>query len=212
MTFDSSDADSWFLRNSTFLKTAEASSSILAINQFLNFDSRPINSILEVGCGNGYKLSYLCEKYNSAGTGIDLSPLAIAEAKKGRNKNIKYLIGDIQSPELDSIKFDLIYLGFFLYLIPPWERIAIYQRVSELLSASGKLVIEDFDVIKGQIVITPYHHRKEIMTYKSDIVQEVADTIQMTLVFKQTYSESGFYNETRVNRRLALQIFQAANC
>jgi SAM-dependent methyltransferase len=63
---------------------------------------------VEVGCGEGYGLVRLREKYPSASwQGLDLSPRAVEQAR-ARNKDIPILTGDVRSLPYPDNSFDLV--------------------------------------------------------------------------------------------------------
>lgn len=58
--------------------------------------------VLDIGCGNGRNLKYICEKYSMNGYGLDISGSAIDQAKgHGYNENtakIKYAVMSAEEP------------------------------------------------------------------------------------------------------------------
>ena len=73
-----------------------------------------ITDILEIGCGGGHRLNKLAESLTANGFGVEPSSDAINYMKKKFPKiKIKKGYGD-NVPF--SNKFDLVHLGFFLFL------------------------------------------------------------------------------------------------
>lgn len=93
------------------------------------------SKVLDLGCGEGTRLSSLSPK---SGWGIDISPKAIALAKK-KYPRLHLLVGDLENLPLKKQKFDLIYSAFvFEHLDDPVKAIKEALRV---LLPGGKLVI-----------------------------------------------------------------------
>ena len=77
-TFNSIDADQWFLRNmqEDGKKDPYQVSNLLA--KWLGPFSPEINDLLEIGCGSGHALMNLSRLLNSNGFGVDPSNKAVS--------------------------------------------------------------------------------------------------------------------------------------
>lgn len=91
-------------------------------------------SILDLGCGEGTRLSEITSK----GTGIDISKTAIANAKKNYTK-LNFFVGDLEDLPFKNDSFDLVYSAYvFEHLDNPEKVIKEARRV---LKPQGNLVI-----------------------------------------------------------------------
>jgi len=96
------------------------------------------NYVLDMGCGDGTRLSWLSNIYPIFATGIDLSEEAISRAKR-RRANIKWLVSDLESTGLADGSFDLIYSAYvFEHLDNPTR---VIQEIKRLLKFNGKFLI-----------------------------------------------------------------------
>jgi Thiopurine S-methyltransferase (TPMT) len=88
--------------------------------------------------------SQVISAFHNAGhevTAIDLSPIAVDQAKSGLGPlEDKIILGDVFDYDFGPRPFDFVYERTFLCSLPPpvWENYV--SRVAELLGASGKLV------------------------------------------------------------------------
>lgn len=56
-------------------------------------------TIVDIGCGNGRNLIAACKEFDMKGYGVDISDVAIAQAKQlGKGLNIEWKVGDMSEP------------------------------------------------------------------------------------------------------------------
>ncbi len=106
--------------------------------------ANPKNTILEVGCGNGWLAHRVCNKTVSEVWALDLNEPELKQgAKVYHNKNLKFVYGDIfdSSFEVFKAKFDLIYLAASIQYFP--ELSLVLNRLKQFLSAQGEIHILD---------------------------------------------------------------------
>jgi 2-polyprenyl-3-methyl-5-hydroxy-6-metoxy-1,4-benzoquinol methylase len=130
---------------------------------------RKSGKILEIACGNGRICTGLAKKGFKV-TGIDISPLYIADARikarKLKIKNIDYICGDIRS--LDKHvkgKFDVvisIFTAIGYYDRKTDER--IFKKVSHLLKPTGLF-----------LVLNTMSRERLLSIYCSGLYEEVGD-------------------------------------
>ena len=94
-------------------------------------------SILDLGCGEGTRLSLLAGKKIRA-TGIDISPKAISLAKE-KYPYHNFMVGDLEKLPYPDASFDLVYSAFtFEHLDNPEQ---VIKEALRVLSKRGKLVV-----------------------------------------------------------------------
>lgn len=108
--------------------------------------------ILDIGCGTGKTLVYVCKKYGCKGVGVDLSDEMIKDANKHLkevNKKKKIEVSFIRGSgsELDKVlkkeeKFTHIISQDALFLVN--NKKALFSSMYKLLSKGGVFVIDDF--------------------------------------------------------------------
>lgn len=111
--------------------------------------------VLEVGCGNGWRLVKLFEMFECAVFGIDPG------AEKGS------WIGRGQAADLgwwDDGFFDLVIFGFCLYLVDPQDYFKAVSEADRVLADGGHLVIHDFPKPERPWR-TPYKHREGVFSH-----------------------------------------------
>jgi len=105
----------WYIyKNSYFIANGSLSQEI-----FINFIETKIKdpnvkSILEIGCGNGFNIFPLSEKFqNKKFTGVDISSTAIKNCEKKlslqNNKNLSFFERNAEKLDFHKNSFDLIY-------------------------------------------------------------------------------------------------------
>ena len=110
-------------------------------------NEKPIN-VLDVGCGLGYYLFKFAEFYPQfKGTGIDIEPLILDQARKIAQKkkldnNITFLKGNVLDLKLDK-KYDLIILSNIIQAFNTNQNIKLFKSLYTLLNQNGKIIIID---------------------------------------------------------------------
>lgn len=95
------------------------------------------NSALDIGCGEGQLLEQLGKRGLDA-VGIDVSPVALVEAKK-RIRGV-LIEGDFESFVFhDNPTFDLIFLKFVIAFIHDKKR--LFEKIDSMLNEGGGLVL-----------------------------------------------------------------------
>lgn len=96
---------------------------------------KPSGTILDVGCGEGTLFDFLNDKQKSAYTGIDISDVAVAKAKKKRKGNF-YATDAMEF--VSKRRLDIIVFNEVLYYL---DEIETFQRYSSLLKPNGIVII-----------------------------------------------------------------------
>jgi len=99
-------------------------------------ESLKINSVLDVGCGEGRFLGLLNSEINRK-VGVDLSERAIGFAK-AFHPNIEFLAKD--ASEIDE-KFDMVTAIEVLEHIPDEEVISFFKKLADKTNEHGKIMI-----------------------------------------------------------------------
>jgi SAM-dependent methyltransferase len=131
-TFMQGEGDAWFKRNRTQLGKNDPVSDLIK-----SMDWAP-ESVLEIGCGTGWRLKKLHEEYGCDIAGIDPSGIAIQELGncgcQGTADSLPFL----------SNQFDTVIFGFCLYLIEPKDLFRVVAESDRVLRNGGVLIVHDF--------------------------------------------------------------------
>ncbi len=121
--------------------------------------------ILEVGCGNGYRLNWF-KKDGAIVNGVEPSLQAIQDGVKRYNFDSSVLIHSDAYSYFKTLndKFDVIIFGFCIYLIPPEEIPTVVMQTINALNDGGLIVIYDFDSPPQR---QNYHHQEGLYSYKA---------------------------------------------
>jgi SAM-dependent methyltransferase len=140
------EGDAWFDRNCGAARARreepEAGDGVLAAFDVVETGS--CRRVLEVGCANGWRLSILHGRCGCECFGIDPSKAAIAQGKE-RYGDIDLAVGTADDLPFEDGFFDVVILGFCLYLCDRQDLFKIAWQVDRVLGESGRVYIFDFD-------------------------------------------------------------------
>jgi ubiquinone/menaquinone biosynthesis C-methylase UbiE len=98
--------------------------------------------LLEIGCGNGYGLSLLAERFRpSRLAGIDLMPEQIERARQRLPDLAEVAVGDATRLEFAAESFDAVFVFGILHHIPAWR--TALAEIARVLRPGGVLLIEE---------------------------------------------------------------------
>jgi ubiquinone/menaquinone biosynthesis C-methylase UbiE len=165
--FLASEADAWYERNREALERQNLGQdpicrSVMELAPAANTWGTPM-SILEVGCGEGLRLSWLAKELGAQVHGIEPSAKAVAAAQ-ARGVDVKR--GTADSLPFDDAHFDILLFGFCLYLCDPEDMFRVAAEADRVLKAPSWLVVHDF--FASAHTRRPYHHKAGVMSNKMD--------------------------------------------
>ena len=206
--FAEGEGDAWYLRNRSHLQSItdlKFRSDIDFVCSELGALQEDINAVLEIGCGNGLKLEYVCRQLNAKGKGIEPSQVAVEEgnARIG-DGDIELTVGSSDSIIFPDNKFDLVNFGFCLCYV---DRSSVFRSLSEadrVLRPGGFLVITDFDA--GGLRKNKYIHKQGIFSFKQDYSAILLATSTYHLVAKRSYSQGKNFFDADPDERMATWI------
>jgi ubiquinone/menaquinone biosynthesis C-methylase UbiE len=143
--FIKTEGDAWYERNRYILaeRSYEHDPIIRAIDSCLGSQVKLERGrrLLEIGCGEGYRLRWLEDHRGFTCSGIEPSEKAVnaackdgLEVKRGTADLLPYGNGE----------FDFLVFGFCLYLCDQDDLFMIAQEANRVLSQNGWLIIHDF--------------------------------------------------------------------
>lgn len=160
------EGDAWFERNRQSIQNREFGVHdpiVAAIVRCQEAISGTGSKLLEVGCGEGKRLSWISQNLGLECHGIDPSGRAVAAA---REEGIQAVVGTADEiPYIDQT-FDFLIFGFCLYLCDRDDLFRIAQEADRVLKPDAWLVIQDF--YSETRVKREYHHRNGVYSFKMD--------------------------------------------
>lgn len=154
--------DDWYRRNKNDLGKTETDPVMELISRV---NPKAINSILEVGCSNGWRLKRLREKRQSLWIcGIDPSKEAIADAKEGRDG--LFHVGTATKLPWEADTFDCVIMGFCMWALDPQEWFMAVAESDRVLKDDGLLIIHDR--FTARPIKKGYPDRDDIFGYAYD--------------------------------------------
>ena len=160
-----SEGDAWFRRNPQVPELCGFPESDLLLMDILDIAPRLAEGtrILEIGCGDGGRLSWLRENRGFKCCGVDPSAQAVAVA---RGRGIDAQQGTAEQLPYPKGEFDLVVFGFCLYLCDREDLFRIACEADRVLKSPGWLLILDF--YSPTPTRREYHHHSGLFSYKMD--------------------------------------------
>lgn len=180
------EGDAWFKRNEPLLSKHSYVENDVPLYFIDKYSIKPKN-VLEVGCGNGFRLSEIYRKYGSKCIGVEPSSSAIADGKK-KYPDIELQKGLVHSlPIVD--KNDLVIVNYVLHWVSREMLLKSITEIDRVVSESGYLIVGDF--LPDYPSANRYHHLldDEVYTYKLDYSGIFLATGLYSLVARLTYYE-----------------------
>jgi SAM-dependent methyltransferase len=177
------DSEHYYTRNQGLheLPVDPLEGTISRINNYA-----PIESVLEIGAGNGWRLRKLRERYDCKVAGLDSSKQACGES----DGLVRYGLAPWDTT-LFAGPWDLVILGFFTYLLPRSGLRRLVSEVDRLLVPGGHVVVLDF--LYPRPVRVPYTHDEALTVYKHDVSALFTAGPEYVLVDRQLTEHSAHH-------------------
>lgn len=203
--FESGEADEWFKRNTKALegkKGINNDAPIRLLVDWLKPFANEILDVLEIGCGGGHRLNQITKSISAKGYGVEPSNEAVKyiqrnfpkiEAKVGYGDDVPFYQ-----------KFDLVHLGFFLYLVDRENYLRCISEADRLVKFGGFMSIIDFE--------TPfpysksYSHQSGVFSHKQNNSDVFVASGLYSVVNKFQFSHSNFFFDKQINERVSLTL------
>ncbi|MBO9194836.1 class I SAM-dependent methyltransferase [Rhizobium sp. 16-449-1b] len=201
--FLESEGDRWYERNKVALARDGGDLAIDTIKRVLAHKRGGIGAILEVGCGNGYKLANLGEFFEAESYGVDPSAIAVSEGNH-QFGNVNLQVGTASRLPFEDGKFNFVYFGFCLYLVDRGDLLKAVAEADRVLNPGGFLAILDFDPTKRHK--REYHHHPGLFSYKTSYSDLFTGSGHYYLVAKDSFShvQDNFSEDS--NERVSISI------
>ena len=104
---------------------------------------RKVDSIMEIGCGNGWLTNYLCRTMGADCCGVDVNGKELEQAVRifSREGNPTFVCGDILSSAFESCKADVIVLASVVQYFP--DLYALLDVLIDRLNPGGEIHVID---------------------------------------------------------------------
>lgn len=137
--FLSSEGDKWFERN----QQAYTETSTDNVIEFIKVQELTPKRVLEIGCASGQRLDRLYNEFGAECYGVDPSSAAIKYGKKSY-PSLNLSVATADSIMFEGTSFDMVILGFCLYLCDRKDLFTIASKVDAVLGNGGYIIIQDF--------------------------------------------------------------------
>ncbi len=202
--FEKDEADEWFKRNIEAIEEKEDSSknAIDLLVDWLKPFANEILDVLEIGCGSGHRLNQITNSISAKGYGVEPSTKAVKyiqsnfpkiEAKVGFGDDVPFYQ-----------KFDLVHLGFFLYLVDRENYLRCISEADRLVKFGGFLSIIDFETPFPYSNL--YSHQSGVYSHKQNNCDVFVASGLYSVVNKFQFSYSNLFFDKEINERVALTL------
>ena len=200
--FEQGEANEWFRRNQAVLEQNSTDEAISLLCEWLQPFTSEIGEVLEVGCGSGHRLNQMTESLKSMGYGVEPSAEALSyisqsfpllQAKIGFGDDVPF-----------TKKFDLVHLGFFLYLVDRELYMRCVSEADRLVKFGGFLSIIDFET--PYPFSNKYMHKEGARSYKQNNSDVFVASGLYSVVNKYHFSHANFSFDKEVNERVSLTL------
>jgi 2-polyprenyl-3-methyl-5-hydroxy-6-metoxy-1,4-benzoquinol methylase len=168
--FKDSEGNEWYERNRSKISALTSDNDMIFQEVKNIYGNMKDRSYLEIGCSNGFRLSWMKNVLGAEICGVEPGEKAVEEGQKQyllSNNEIKH--GDaLQFFRENVCKFDVIVFGHCLYLIPPQQIPEMVAGAIKALKDDGVCIIFDFDSIPQSL---DYCHYTGVVSYKTDFAK-----------------------------------------
>ena len=200
--FKDSEANEWFKRNPRPTENRQTDEDISLLTNWLQPFKIEIDNILEIGCGSGHKLVQIAESLNANGYGVEPSVEAV-DYIENNLPTIRVKVGFGDNVPYDT-PFDLVHLGFFLYLVDRHYFLRCVSETDRLVKPGGFLSIIDFET--PYPYSNDYSHRAGIYSHKHNNTDVFVASGLYSVVNKFHFSHSNFFFNQDINERVSLTL------
>jgi ubiquinone/menaquinone biosynthesis C-methylase UbiE len=161
-------------------------------------------AVLEIGCGGGARLAHLGRRLGAACRGLDPAAAAVAHAAAA-HPEVAFERGTADALPYEDAAFDLVILGFCLYLADPSDHFTIAREADRVLRPRGFLVIHDF--LPPRPYRNRYAHRPGLHSYKMEWSRMFLWHPAYSLLHRE-YGEHGAGLTFAADERLAVDVLR----
>ena len=178
--FASGEGDNWYRRNQTVLGNSDKLDWPLFIFDLIG-DKSSIDSVIELGCCNGYRLDRLKRNHlpQARCVGVDASSEAVANGS-AQFPGLELYQGVLSNPPVEG-QFALVIINYVLHWIDRSTLAQSIAAIDRLVMDGGLLLLGDF--LPDFQQKRRYHHLPDdhVFTYKQD--------------YPKIFTELGLYKE-----------------
>ena len=208
-TFLDSEGNEYYRRNKQKLTSVEymmANDRVVNSLKQLPFRAQ---SVLEVGCSNGWRLEALRRMHGTVRCfGLDPSTDAVNDGK-ALFPEISLQTGTADKLPYGNDSFDLLIFGFCLYFCDRADLFRIVSEADRVLQNRGYLVVLDFD--PPFAYRNEYKHRAGIYAYKMSYPDAFLWNPTYTLVSQVVFAHQDQADFTNPDERVAVTILRKSS-
>lgn len=200
--FEDGEANEYFNRNKNQFELSQVGKVIELLSDWLNPFKNDISSILEIGCGSGDRLNQIANNLSANGYGVEPSTEAVSYIEN-KFPTLKVKLGFGDDIPFNQ-KFDLVHLGFFLYLVDRELYLRCISEADRLIKPGGFLSIIDFDTPLPYS--NTYHHETKVHSHKINNSEVFVASGLFSVINKFHFSNENLFFDKDINERMSLTL------
>ena len=156
------------LQSERYFESANVSGTDFPGELTRGIHSRQVQTVLDVGCGEGNVTRFIGDKLEASVVGIEPSKKVSDELNRKWQAfdNLRFTFGSVWSLPFESGEFDLVVAKGIL----PWvEPKFLVDSLAELARVSSELILL-WDKYASEDYKTPYSHSEGAFTYRRDVL------------------------------------------
>lgn len=161
--------------------------------------------VLEIGCGDGWRLAQLRRRWQAECHGIDPSAEAVREGS-AQHAGLALRQGTADALPYEAGRFDLVVFGFCLYLCDRQDLFRIAAEADRVLREGGVLAIFDFH--PPAAYRNRYAHRPGLYSYKMQYDRAFTWNPAYTMLAQQLTTHAGPDPQAEPDDRLAVTLLR----
>jgi ubiquinone/menaquinone biosynthesis C-methylase UbiE len=203
--FLDSEGDSYHRRNKDKLVRLDEMAANDHVLVSLSALPLEIESVLEVGCSNGWRLEALRRRYGARCCGVDPSSEAIAEGT-GLFPGISLRTGTADRLPFDDSTFDLVIFGFCLYLCDREDLFRIASEGDRVSKGRAHVVVLDF--FPPFAYRNEYGHHQGLYSFKMNYSGMFLWNPAYTLLSQVVFTHQGMAQLDDPNERISVAVLR----
>lgn len=179
--FEAGEGDRWYERNRDALGHDDWPLRLIDRN------SLHPESVLEIGCANGWRLVALADSGASHLVGVDVSSAAIS-AGISTHPALDLRIGRADRLPIEDEVFDLVIVNYVFHWIDRATILAAISETDRCVAPDGHLIVGDF--LPDRPTKVPYHHLPDeaVFTFKTDYASAFTALNTYEVVDREIYN------------------------
>ena len=201
--FKNGEANQWFERNLKSFDLGDVDEVTALLAEWLYPFKEELSDVLEIGCGSGHRLNHISQTLKADGYGVEPSSEAV-DFIKNSFPSLKAKVGFGDDVPYKN-KFDLVHLGFFLYLVDRGDYLRCISEADRLLKSGGFLSIMSILILHSHTLMS-IATKKEYFHISKITVMCLSRVVCIALSTNSNFLTRNFFFDKEIDERVSLTL------